>query len=191
MGDSITDGWNSGGRAVWQKEFPNWKMANFGIGGDTCQNILYRITNGELDGYHAKAIMLMIGTNNTRSYSGEEIAGAVTKIVGIMKEKQPQAKILLLAIFPRGTGPDDVNRKKIDVANKLLEKLDGENVKYLSINDKFLDKDGKLIGFGTDNLHPGAKGYQIWADAVKAQLTEWLGSPTGAEAARVPASRPN
>src|SRR6187399_3283850 len=51
MGDSITDGSNQGGRAVWQKEFPNWKMANFGIGGDTCQNILYRITNGELDGY--------------------------------------------------------------------------------------------------------------------------------------------
>ena len=178
QGDSITDGWNNTGKAVWQKEFPSWKMANFGIGGDTCQNILYRFTNGELDGYKAKAIMLMIGTNNTRSYTGEEIGEAVTKIVGIMKDKQPQAKILLLAIFPRGADANDVNRKKVDVANKILAKLDdGKNVKFLSINDKFLDASGKLIGFGGDNLHPNAQGYQIWADAVKGQLTEWLGPP--------------
>jgi lysophospholipase L1-like esterase len=189
LGDSITDGWNNSGRAVWQKEFPNWKMANFGIGGDTCQAILYRITNGELDGYQAKAFMLMLGTNNTRSYSGEEIAAAVTKIVGIIKDKQPQAKILLLAIFPRGANANDANRKKLDVANPILAKLDdGKNVKYLSINEKFLKPDASLIGFGGDNLHPNAQGYQIWADAVKAQLTEWLGPPTTATA---PATKAN
>jgi lysophospholipase L1-like esterase len=185
QGDSITDGWNNTGRAVWQKEFPGWMMANFGIGGDTCQNILYRITNGELDGYKAKAIMLMIGTNNTRSYSGEEIAEAVTKIVGIMQEKQPQAKIMLLAIFPRGADANDVQRQKTVVANKILAKLDdGKNVKFLDINDKFLNPDGSLKGFGRDNLHPNAQGYQIWADAVKAQLTEWLGPPETAPASR-------
>jgi len=191
MGDSITDGWSNGGRAVFQKEFGGWKTANFGIGGDTCQNVLYRITHGELEGYKAKAIMLMIGTNNTRSYSGEEIAGAVGKIVGIMREKQPQAHILLLAIFPRGADANDLQRKKVDVANQLLAKLDdGKNVKFLSINEKFLDKDGKLIGFNTDNLHPNAKGYEIWADAVKGQLTEWLGAPaTGAAAATTPAAQ--
>jgi lysophospholipase L1-like esterase len=189
LGDSITDGWNNTGKAVWQKEFPTWKMANFGIGGDTCQAILYRITNGELDGYKAKAFMLMIGTNNTRSYSGEEIAAAVTKIVGIIKDKQPQAKILLLAIFPRGANANDANRKKLDVANPILAQLDdGKNVKYLNINEKFLKPDGSLIGFGGDNLHPNAQGYQIWADAVKAQLAEWLGPPTTATA---PATKAN
>ena len=187
LGDSITDGWNNTGRAVWQKEFPGWKMANFGIGGDTCQAVLYRITNGEFDGYKAKAIMVMLGTNNTRSYTGEEIGEAMTKIVGILKEKQPQAKILLLAIFPRGTGADDPYRKKVDVANKVLAKLDGGNVKFLDISDKFLDKSGKLIGFGGDNLHPNAQGYQIWADGMKAQLTEWLGPPTATASA--PAGR--
>jgi lysophospholipase L1-like esterase len=187
MGDSITDGWNQAGRPIWQKEFAGWNMANFGIGGDTCQNIIYRITNGELDDYKAKAIMLMIGTNNTRSYSGEEIGGAVTKIVNIMKEKQPQAKILLLAIFPRGANADDVQRKKTEVANQILAKLDdGKNVKFLNINDKFLDPQGKLVGFNTDNLHPNARGYQLWADAIKPQLTEWLGAPTPAPASDAP-----
>jgi lysophospholipase L1-like esterase len=178
QGDSITDGWSGGGKAVFQKEFGGWKTANFGIGGDTCQNIIYRITNGELDGFQAKVIMLMIGTNNTRSYTGEEIAQGVTKIVNIMKEKQPQAKILLLAIFPRGRDANDVQRQKTEVANKILAKLDdGKNVKFLDINAKFLDPQGRLIGFNADNLHPNAKGYQIWADAVKAQLTEWLCPP--------------
>jgi len=182
QGDSITDGWSGGGKAVFQKEFGGWKTANFGIGGDTCQNIIYRITNGELDGYKAKAIMLMIGTNNTRSYSGEEIAGAVTKIVGIMREKQPQAKILLLAIFPRGVDATDAQRKKTEVANQILAKLDdGKKIKFMNINDKFLDPQGKLIGFNTDNLHPNARGYQVWADAVKAQLAEWLGPPGGGD----------
>src|SRR4051794_22096408 len=134
QGDSITDGWGQGGRAIFQKEFGGWKVANFGIGGDTCQNVIYRTTNGELEGYKAKAIMLMIGTNNTRSYTGEEIAAGVTKIVGIMKEKQPQAKILLLAIFPRGADANDVQRKKTEVANAILAKLDdGKNVKFLNI----------------------------------------------------------
>jgi lysophospholipase L1-like esterase len=183
-GDSITDGWSSTGKTVLNKEFGGWKTANFGIGGDNCQNILYRIQNGELDDCKPKVIMLMIGTNNTRSYSGEEIAGAVGKIVGIMKDKQPQAKILLLAIFPRGADPSDVQRKKIEVANGILAKLDdGKNVKFMNINDKFLDPQGKLIGFNTDNLHPNAKGYQIWADAVKPQLIEWLGPPATATAA--------
>ena len=143
LGDSITDGWNNTGKAVWQKEFPTWKMANFGISGDTCQAVLYRITNGEFDGYQAKAIMLMLGTNNTRSYSGEEIGAAMTKIAGIIKDKQPQAKILLLAIFPRDADANDVNRKKTEVANKILAQLDdGKNVKFFDINSKFLDPHG-------------------------------------------------
>jgi lysophospholipase L1-like esterase len=180
QGDSITDGWNNTGRAVWQKEFGGWKMANFGIGGDTCQNVIYRSQNGELEGYQAKAIMLMLGTNNTRSYTSEEIAAGVTKVVEIMRQKQPQAKILLLAIFPRGANAGDVQRQKTDVANRILARLDdGQNIKFLNINDKFLKPDGGLIGFNADNLHPNAQGYQIWADAVKAQLTEWLGPPTG------------
>jgi lysophospholipase L1-like esterase len=189
LGDSITDGWAQTGRAVFQKEFGGWKTANFGIGGDTCQNIIYRISNGELDGFKAKAIMLLIGTNNSRSYIGDEIGQGVTKIVEIIKEKQPDAKLLLLAIFPRGPDANDLQRQRVEAANKIIAKLDdSKNVKFLSINDKFLDSQGKLIGFNADNLHPNAKGYQIWADGVKAQLTEWLGPPTATPAPAAPAT---
>ena len=105
QGDSITDGFSTTGKTVYQKAFGGWKTVNFGIGGDTCQNVIYRFQNGELDGYKAKVFMLMIGTNNTRSYTGEEIAAGVTKIVDLIKDKQPQARILLLAIFPRAPMP--------------------------------------------------------------------------------------
>ncbi|MEI6467441.1 MAG: GDSL-type esterase/lipase family protein, partial [Verrucomicrobiota bacterium] len=69
VGDSITDGWRrlerGGGKATWDREFAPLKSANFGISGDRTQHVLWRLENGELDGFKPKAIVLMIGTNNT------------------------------------------------------------------------------------------------------------------------------
>ena len=82
---------------------------------------------------------------------------------------------MLLAIFPRGAGPADANRMKNDEANKIIAKLhDGKHVFFMSINDKFLNPQGGLIGFRNDNLHPNAEGYDIWAKAVGDTLKGWL-----------------
>ena len=182
-GDSITDFFATTGRPVYQKEFGGWTTADFGISGDTCQNVLWRLQNGELDGVNPKAIMLMIGTNNSGNYSAEEIAQGVTAIVNLLKEKEPQAKILLLAIFPRNATAANAIRIKLNQTNEIIAKLDdGKQVKYMNINDKFLDQDGNLSrDIMRDLLHPTAKGYQIWADAVKPQLTEWLGQPAATQ----------
>lgn len=50
IGDSITDffGRADRGRPVWNKHFAKRKAANFGISGDRTQNVLWRITSGEL-----------------------------------------------------------------------------------------------------------------------------------------------
>lgn len=184
-GDSITDMFgNSVGKPIWTKEFGGWKVGDFGIGGDTIQNVLWRLQNGEIDVVKPKVIVLMIGTNNSGNASAEEIAKGVKAIVDLMKEKQPQAKILLLAIFPRNATATDPIRIKLNAANEIIAKLDdGKQVKYMNINDKFLDKDGTLTReIMADLLHPTLKGYQIWADAIKPQLTEWLGAPAAAAA---------
>jgi lysophospholipase L1-like esterase len=67
LGDSITDGWHcdAGGRAIREKDFAPRHAANFGIGWDRIQNVLWRIENGELTGIHPKVVVLLIGTNNT------------------------------------------------------------------------------------------------------------------------------
>src|SRR5271170_7443450 len=183
-GGSITDYWTStnpkhNGKAIWDKEFSGWNPGDFGISGDRTEHVLWRLDNDELDGVSPKAIVLMIGTNNVRDCTPEEIAAGVTAIVNKFKEKEPQAKILLLAIFPRNATPDDKLRRKNEAANQIIAKLDdGKQVKYLDIGPKFLQPDGTLSkDIMPDLLHPNEKGYQIWADAIKPTLTEWLGPP--------------
>src|SRR5688500_5427465 len=72
LGDSITDAWR-GRKEIWEKNFAPLKAANFGIGGDRTQHVLWRLQNGEFDGIKPKVVMLMIGTNNVSSDSAEDI----------------------------------------------------------------------------------------------------------------------
>jgi lysophospholipase L1-like esterase len=184
LGDSITDLWNveadpqgnPGGKKVFNKYFSDLKVANFGISGDTTQGVLWRLQNGEGKAHKPKAVMLMLGTNNTGNGSGEEIAEGVGAVVQELRQDFPDAKIMLLAIFPRGSSANDSNRKKVETCNKIISKLhDGKHVFFTDINAKFLKPDGSLIGFRpSDNLHPIEEGYEIWASSVSPTLHEWV-----------------
>jgi lysophospholipase L1-like esterase len=177
FGDSITDGWRGdAGKPVWKEHFEPLKAANFGIGGDRTQHVLWRMENGELEGYKPKAMVLMIGTNNLGANSAEEIADGIAACVMDFQKAQPKAKVLLLGIFPRGAKADDANRKKIKEVNATIAKLDdGKTVHYLDIGDKFLEKDGSISKeVMPDYLHLSAKGYGIWAEAIDKPLKDLL-----------------
>jgi lysophospholipase L1-like esterase len=178
LGDSITAGWAGSGKDVWAKAFGGYTPANFGIGGDRTQHVLWRIQNGELDGgIKPKACVLMIGTNNVGGDSAEGIAKGVTVIVKTIRAKQPQAKILLLAVFPRGEkASPNPGRDKLKQVNAIIAKLDdSKNVFFLDIGDKFMQPDGSLTKeIMPDFLHLSAAGYQIWADAISAKLAELM-----------------
>ncbi|HEY4329833.1 MAG TPA: GDSL-type esterase/lipase family protein [Phycisphaerae bacterium] len=193
LGDSITDNWGGAQfRESYTKYFGGWKTANFGIGGDRTEHVLWRIKNGELDApIKPKAIVLLIGTNNLprtqynySAESPEETAKAVKEILDVIKQKQPQAKVLLVSVFPREDGlksnpPEDLN-PKVKALNALIAKnADGKQIIYLDIYDKFLDENGKLKPglMPNDGLHPVAAGYDIWGQAMMPILTEWLGAP--------------
>jgi beta-glucosidase len=177
-GDSITDWWQlaapMGGADVQKKYFGDVKVANFAVAGDTTQGVLWGLQNGEGQGRKPKAVMLMIGTNNTGPNTGLEIAEGVGAVVYELRKDFPDAKIMLLAIFPRGAGPTDPARMKNEIANKIIAKLDdGKHVFFKNINANFLDAQGRLIGFRMDNLHPVAEGYETWAKAVADTLKGW------------------
>src|SRR5262249_36281153 len=143
-GDSITDWWNlegdSGGKRVLNKYFGDVKVANFGVAGDTTQGVLWGLQNGEGQGHKPNAGMLMIGTNNTGGASGQEIAEGIGAVVLELRKDFPDAKILLLTIFPRGAGPSDPNRRKCEEANKIIARLDDQkHVFFMNINAKFLN----------------------------------------------------
>jgi lysophospholipase L1-like esterase len=183
-GDSITDFWAQGeaNKAMFAKYFGGIRTANFAISGDTTQGVLWGLKNGEGEGFKPKAIMLMIGTNNTGgtnnagTATAAEIAEGIGAVVLEMRNDFPDAKILLLAVFPRGV-PGDSVRDKINEMNRIIAKLDDQrHIFYLDIGNRFLDERGYFLAdaFRPDNLHPLAKGYDIWGTAVKEKLAQLM-----------------
>jgi lysophospholipase L1-like esterase len=177
MGDSITDGWRGKGKNVWDKFYAPKNAANFGIGGDRTEHVLWRIENGELEGIDPKVVVLMIGTNNSLSNSADQIAEGVEKIVSDFRTKLPKSKILLLAIFPRnkeGVRPQQV--ETINKVNARIAKLDdGKMITYLDIGKAFLGDDGQLHeDVMPDFLHPNEHGYELWAAAMNPTLDKML-----------------
>ncbi len=177
LGDSITAGWEKA-PDVWAKYYEPLHAANFGIGGDRTQHVLWRIENGELEGISPKVVVLMIGTNNSNSDPAGRIAMAIERIVQEIRGKLPKTRILLLGVFPRSRETDKPDQMDtIRRVNETISRLDdgGKTVKYLDIGDKFLGPDGKVPrDIMPDALHPNEKGYQIWAEAMQATLEEML-----------------
>ncbi len=183
MGDSITDFWRNRGSNVWNQYYAPRHAANFGISADRTQHVLWRMDHGELDGIKPKVVVLLIGTNNTgkerdkttpRNTVPEAIAG-VQAVVADIRARLPDSKILMLAIFPRGT-LDAPQRAQVALINTVIAKLDdGKMVRYLDIDPNFLESDGTLPrSTMPDLLHPNERGYRIWADAMEPTLDEML-----------------
>jgi lysophospholipase L1-like esterase len=175
-GDSITRRWGCSDAqyrellASWQANFFGWNAANFGWGGDTVQNILWRVENGEIEGVNPKVIVLLAGTNNLGGKSSEESHDAkVTEVVaGIratldsMHRQAPQATIILMGILPRNDRR--VGNALAATINRINERLasfaDGKRVRYLNINAQLTDANGNLLeGTTVDGLHLSVKGY--------------------------------
>jgi N-acetylglucosamine-6-sulfatase len=176
VGDSITDGWRNAGQPVWDEHFAPLKPANFGIGGDTTQGVLWRMQNGELDNFKARLIVLMLGTNNINRNPIDEIVDGNRLIVEEFKKRQPQAKVLLLGIFPRSQEATHPYRASIkEINGKLARLADDKQVFFMDIGDRFLTPDGTLTTeIMPDGLHPNLRGYRIWADAISGRVRELM-----------------
>ena len=204
-GDSITRRWGATDYpdllANWKQNFFGWNAADFGWGADAVQNILWRLENGELDGVNPKVIVLLAGTNNVGGAvppGGDDakvadITSGLETVVRVMQLKAPAATIVLTGIFPRNDNMAVM--PAIDKINANLAKLaDGKRVRYLNVNGKLADRDGKLFDGmmnAHDKLHPMLPGYQVWADALKPIFTELLGPPAKEDHAPPPTGDPS
>jgi lysophospholipase L1-like esterase len=148
------------------------------------------LENGNFDGLKPKEIVLMIGTNNTGhqgraqkelngavyACTAEQTAEGIKAIIAKLQQKCPDAKILILAIFPRGANKDDKFRQQNEATNAIVKGFaDDKRVFFLDVGAKFLAADGTLPkSIMPDLLHPNAEGYQIWSDAMEAKVKELL-----------------
>jgi len=178
IGDSITQGWEGAGKAVWAEEYESKKAVNLGIGGDRTQHVLWRLDNGEIDGISPKAAVVMIGTNNLGANTNEEIVAGISAIVKKLNDKLPKTKVLLLGIFPRAEKADHPLRARIKAINAEISKLENDKtVFYTNFGNRFLAEDGSLPkAVMPDFLHLSSDAYRTWADAIEGDLEGLLSS---------------
>ncbi len=204
VGDSITRRWGASDTKYrgllenWTTNFFGWNAADFGWGADRAENILWRLENGELDGVNPKVIVVLAGTNNLGPGPADDakiadITRGLKAILDLCRSKAPRAAIILTGIFPRND-----NLAALPAIKRINENLagfcDGKAVRYLNINDRLADRDGRLFeGMmdARDKLHPTVEGYQVWADALKPIFTELLGPPAKTDQAPPPTGDPS
>lgn len=175
VGDSITARWR--GSENWTKHWGTYRAVNMGIGGDQTQHVLWRLQNGQLDGYQAKLFVVMLGTNNMWGRNSEpaHAAAGVKAVIDLIQSKQPQAKILLMSILPTGEKPNP-GRDKRAAVNELISKFAGGSVEYIDVWEKYLDTDGTISKEAMhDFLHLAPMGYDIWAEAISDKVREIVG----------------
>lgn len=178
LGDSITHGWETTGKAVADEQFSGFSIYNIGYSGDRTENVLWRFNHGEIDGINPELAVVMIGTNNTghRQDTPECTARGIELILNELGENLPDTEVLLLAIFPRGETADNELRQLNTAINQRIESLaDGDRVQFMNINSVFLDDDGNLPSdIMPDQLHPNEYGYELWAEAMLPAIRKYL-----------------
>lgn len=180
IGDSITHGFEGGGKETWQKYYAKRNAFNIGYSGDRTEQVIWRLQNGEVEGISPKLAVIMIGTNNTghRKEKPEHTAAGIQKIIEELQTRLTKTKILLLAIFPRDEKPSGVYRQINDGVNRIIRGFanDEKGVYFLDIGNKFLDEQGNLPKeIMPDRLHPNKKGYEIWAEAIEPTVKKLMG----------------
>ena len=184
MGDSIMHFWEWKHPESWARFTKGRRVINCGYGGDRTQHVIWRIGHGELDGYAARAVVLMIGTNNNSSDDTDpaNVAKGVEKIVGLIRARQPKAKIILHPVFPRGASADSAHHNKArarnDRTNGLLRAFAQANpdIAWIDFNDRLVGADGWVPrDIMADEIHPTDRGYDLWMEALAPVLSQVLG----------------
>lgn len=203
-GDSITRRWGTADAAYqdlyanWTENFFGWNAGDFGWGGDSTQNILWRLTHGELDGVNPRVIVLLAGTNDladpllaSDDAKVKQVTAGIRAILDACRAKAPGAVIILMGVLPRNDRMELL--PVIERINSTIARFaDGRTIRYLNINAQLADTHGRLREgmVNADKLHLAVKGYQVWADALKPVFTELLGPRAEVDTAPPPSSDP-
>jgi lysophospholipase L1-like esterase len=177
IGDSITAGWLGRGKEIWEKYYAPRRAIDLGRSGDRTQHTLWLVDNLKVDHISPKLVVMLIGTNNSRTNTSEDIAEGITRIVKRLRAKLPKTKILLLAILPRGANNEDPPRQVVEKANRIIAKLaDGDRVVYMDLRDRFVKPDGTPTPLlRSDTVHITPEGYQAWAEAIEPVVSKAVG----------------
>ena len=155
--------WQDRGRKVWDQKFESRKAADFGSQGTRFDSLMWRMRNGELNGYQAKLVVLQaqIGV--------DDYAAKYAAIISEIRARQPQAKVLLFGVFPRSQTHEAASR-----ANAALATLkDDQTVFFIDISDRFFHPDGSFnaeMWNSGPNVGMQTRAFEVWAEVLQPSL---------------------
>lgn len=182
LGDSITQQWGTVGKQVFAAVWQPRGVLNCGIGGDRVQNVLWRLDHGLLAALAAdddlRGVVLLIGTNNSNGdeCTAADIAAGIVEVVQRLRRGLPQARVLLLSILPRGERPDAQRAKCAEASRRAAAAFAGDDmIVCRDLGPLFVGPDGAIAKtVMPDFLHLSADAYRTWADAIVAEVDDWL-----------------
>ena len=172
VGDSITQGWEEGGKEAWQKRFGAMSTLNLGVSGDRTEHVLWRLQQAPITKLAPKVIVLLIGTNNLGhgTSNAEQTIDGCLAVLAALRAQAPQATILVCEIFPRGERVNAMRGDLLQVNQAVRGQLDAK-MKSLPIGDRWVQKDGTIQKADMpDFLHLSAAAYDQWAQALLPEL---------------------
>jgi len=179
VGDSLVQ--NLVNSSIWARSFCQMHSLNFGVGGDRTENVLWRLQNGELEGLSPKVVVVMVGTNN-HGDSAADIAEGVKTICSLIRDKQPQAYLVVLGLLPRGQNPNALRERNAAVTAMISDHLKGNSrAQVIDFEGAGLvQADGSISHHDMyDYLHLTQKGYEKAFEQVNELLLQLLAECEG------------
>ena len=186
MGDSITDFWDNDGVATWNEFYVPLGAVNVGVSGDKTTDTINRINNqGIINDLHAYLAVLKIGTNDLSA--GTPVATIyenIGTILNLIREKNPNCRILLLGVLPRGG--EAIAESVRNVNSAISAYADNSSVFFLDMESTFSTGLGVVVPelYWADQLHLSAAGYVAWAQAMNPTFDSILNSPFAGKAGK-------
>jgi lysophospholipase L1-like esterase len=189
FGDSAISGWSTTGKEWWDKHLKPRKVVNFGIGSNTTANLLWRLQNGELDGYEPKVVYLHVGAGDiglAKDGSEKEsrsIAAGIEACIQEVRKRHPKTGILVTR-FPEADltslanlGSAEKVRALAKAVNARLDQIaDGKQVRLIDAFAKLADHKAELLEElkKVKDPHQLTLAYKLWWEALEKPLAEML-----------------
>ncbi|XP_025869831.2 platelet-activating factor acetylhydrolase IB subunit alpha1 [Vulpes vulpes] len=165
---------------IWRELFSPLHALNFGIGSDSTQHVLWRLENGELEHIRPKIVVVWVGTNN-HGHTAEQVTGGIKAIVQLVNQRQPQARVVVLGLLPRGQHPNPLREKNRRVNELVRAALAGHpRAHFLDADPGFVHSDGTISHHDMyDYLHLSRLGYTPVCRALHSLLLRLLAQDQG------------
>ena len=158
LGDSITEG------VDWHELFPDVRILNRGIAGDTTKGVLNRLD--EVIRRHPKIVFLMIGANDLQTGLPVSMINAnIGSIVGALAQKQIRV-VLQKTVHVTASYRPQINSKVNELNNTLSGLCAAPRILCLDLNPILAGGGALSPSFSLDGIHLNTAGYLAWKKEI-------------------------